>query len=491
VGEGGTGSRTLALGAALHLPWLLALAALGILVAVATDTAEARSLVAADGTIHGCANKRSGALRVVSAKRHCRRGEIALTFQEQGPTGAAGSPGPAGAPGQQGPRGETGSPGTQGLAGPTGPLGPIGPRGTQGATGQTGATGQEGDQGPTGPTGDTGAQGIQGPTGLTGSTGPQGIQGPTGLRGPIGPTGTTGATGVTGPTGATGPQGPPGPASEAPAPHQAVIGKAELEGSPGDFEFDVLGYEAEVVNQPPCGTKTCPPDWKAFTLFKEITPESAALFEYAALGVPFERFKLRLGGLKGEYMRYEFGSVAISSVRQQTIDGHRLEVIDVLPLSNVKAELVPGPQALPGAKAAQVGQLTMSGGTAPAVGPVPIYAFDWNMKRPGVGQPEFASFEVEKALDGESKDVADAITQGGEYTAAKIEIFEAPSEFEKPKIDHTYLLRQVKVKSAKHGSDGVLASLPAHERLELQYDEISQHDGEFEGCWDIGLGESC
>jgi len=63
--------------------------------------------------VKACANKKSGALRLL-AKGKCTKKERALTLSQTGPAGAKG---PAGAPG---------TPGTQGATGPTGPTGPTG-----------------------------------------------------------------------------------------------------------------------------------------------------------------------------------------------------------------------------------------------------------------------------------------------------------------------------------------------------------------------------
>src|SRR4051812_8907385 len=81
------------------------------------------------GALHGCVNRRSGALRVVGANAKCRpvrrrhgkvvfAGERSVAWNRQGPVGPAG---PAGA------TGATGSPGAAGAKGDTGATGPAGP----------------------------------------------------------------------------------------------------------------------------------------------------------------------------------------------------------------------------------------------------------------------------------------------------------------------------------------------------------------------------
>lgn len=169
---------------------MLAIAGVGVLVGslLAGGLAYAATSSTSSGTIHGCVNRSSGQLRVVSASAHCRRNEIKIWWNVKGPAG------------QRGRKGATGAAGAAGARGPAGLRGPQGPQGPAGAQGNTGPAGPAGPAGATGPKGDTGATGAQGPAG---AIGPQG---------PAGPTGATGATGAQGPAGATGPQGPAGPA---------------------------------------------------------------------------------------------------------------------------------------------------------------------------------------------------------------------------------------------------------------------------------------
>ncbi|HSZ12927.1 MAG TPA: hypothetical protein VK790_02710 [Solirubrobacteraceae bacterium] len=53
-------------------------------------------------TIYACVSKKSGAMRVVSAKAKCRHGEHRLSFSSTGSAGPAGAPGAPGAAGKQG-----------------------------------------------------------------------------------------------------------------------------------------------------------------------------------------------------------------------------------------------------------------------------------------------------------------------------------------------------------------------------------------------------
>lgn len=86
-----------------------------------------------DGTITGCYKKESGQLRVVDAKKPCKRNERRLTWNQRG------RPGPTGPQGERGPQGLQGERGAQGL------------QGEQGLEGERGAQGNPGEPGPPGP----------------------------------------------------------------------------------------------------------------------------------------------------------------------------------------------------------------------------------------------------------------------------------------------------------------------------------------------------
>lgn len=154
------------------------------------------SAATATSTISACADKKTGALRLVAKSGDCKATEKYVTWSVQGPAGPAGAAGVAGAVGP------TGVAGPSGASGPTGATGPIGPSGPAGPSGSTGAIGPTGEAGPSGATGPEGATGPSGPSGPTGAPGPQGE------IGPAGPTGQTGPTGPAGPTGPTGVRGP-------------------------------------------------------------------------------------------------------------------------------------------------------------------------------------------------------------------------------------------------------------------------------------------
>jgi hypothetical protein len=76
---------------------------------------------AADGKFNACFNKRSGAVRLVKARKKCRRGEKATSWSQVGPKGDTGGQGPKGDNGLQGPLGDRGPKGDTGPA--TGPAG--------------------------------------------------------------------------------------------------------------------------------------------------------------------------------------------------------------------------------------------------------------------------------------------------------------------------------------------------------------------------------
>jgi len=80
-------------------------------------------------TIHACAIRRIGLLRLVSSPADCRRHERPISWNVRCPQG---EPGPPGAPGQAG---ATGAPGPQGMQGPQGERGPAGPTGPKGDPG--------------------------------------------------------------------------------------------------------------------------------------------------------------------------------------------------------------------------------------------------------------------------------------------------------------------------------------------------------------------
>ena len=94
--------------------------------------------------ISGCANKKTGILRV---SKVCKRSEYSIVWSQDG-VGAKGATGPAGPAGPTGPIGLTGATGATGATGPAGATstvkGDTGATGAKGATGDTGATGTVG-----------------------------------------------------------------------------------------------------------------------------------------------------------------------------------------------------------------------------------------------------------------------------------------------------------------------------------------------------------
>lgn len=127
-----------------HLWSRLVVAAALLVWALAPTAASAQivsSCVVPDGTI-----------RIVPSGTACKKNEIALFWNQVGPTGP------------QGPQGVTGPQGPQGATGPQGPQGETGPRGLtgpQGVAGPQGASGSKGDTGPQGPAGAAGVSGWQ------------------------------------------------------------------------------------------------------------------------------------------------------------------------------------------------------------------------------------------------------------------------------------------------------------------------------------------
>ena len=107
-------------------PVLLALVAL----APAGAAVGARAFDPGPATIHACAARKDGRLRLVAPGRACRRSERAATWSVRGPAGTAGTAGPAGAPGTPGASGESGPAGARGADGARGPKGEPGTLGS-------------------------------------------------------------------------------------------------------------------------------------------------------------------------------------------------------------------------------------------------------------------------------------------------------------------------------------------------------------------------
>jgi hypothetical protein len=135
-------------------------------------------------TIKGCYKKSTGDLRVLKSGASCKSSELAISWNKDGPKGAAGAPGAKGADGAPGAKGDTGA---------------TGPQGEPGAKGADGAAGAKGDTGAAGAKGDTGATGATGPKGDTGATGAKGDNALVGGGAAfVDPAETTGYVGLTG-----------------------------------------------------------------------------------------------------------------------------------------------------------------------------------------------------------------------------------------------------------------------------------------------------
>lgn len=87
---------------------IVALSAAGALLV----TALAAAPQAEAKTIYACVKKKGGAVRILSAKTKCKKGESNISWNTSGPAGAIGLPGVKGATG------------ATGATGPTGPMGP-------------------------------------------------------------------------------------------------------------------------------------------------------------------------------------------------------------------------------------------------------------------------------------------------------------------------------------------------------------------------------
>src|SRR5262249_12026795 len=115
----------------------------GLLAPSSIAASKKAAAAASASVIHACYNKKTGALRFVSAGRSCGSGGVGISWTASGVAG---------------PRGATGEAGS--LLGPRGVAGQVGPEGPPGAPGQTGAAALQGVAGATGPTGATGPEGA-------------------------------------------------------------------------------------------------------------------------------------------------------------------------------------------------------------------------------------------------------------------------------------------------------------------------------------------
>jgi hypothetical protein len=206
------------------------------------------------GVIHGCwTNAAINGTHVVVLQdtgTTCPKGTTAITWNQQGPAGAAGPAGPAGAAGPVGPAGLAGPKGDTGAQGPAGATGPVGPAGPAGTDGNTVLNGTGAPQGNLGKDGDfyldTTADVLYGPK-ANGAWPVNGVS-LAGIPGAAGPAGPAGPQGPVGPLGLTGPQGPAG------ANGNTVLNGAGAPGSSvgndGDFYLDTT---ADVLYGPKSG----------------------------------------------------------------------------------------------------------------------------------------------------------------------------------------------------------------------------------------------
>ena len=102
-------------------------AGVAVVAALATGAVLAGNAISGTSTsastIHACVHKKSGAARIVTARKRCARTERRVTWNRVGPAGA------------------------DGVAGATGAAGPAGQAGAAGAAGQPGAAGERGESG--------------------------------------------------------------------------------------------------------------------------------------------------------------------------------------------------------------------------------------------------------------------------------------------------------------------------------------------------------
>ena len=99
--------------------------------------------------IYACKLNHAGTIRLIDPSHSglagkCTRAETQISWNRQGPAGAAGPAGQQGLKGDtglQGPKGDTGLQGPKGDTGPQGPKGDTGPQGAPGAPGTNGLAG--------------------------------------------------------------------------------------------------------------------------------------------------------------------------------------------------------------------------------------------------------------------------------------------------------------------------------------------------------------
>jgi hypothetical protein len=184
-------------------------------------------------TIYGCYKKGDGQLRRVDSLTECKKDEIPITWNIQGPKGDKGDTGAQGSPGIQGVKGDTGAQGQQGIQGLKGDKGDQGPQGIQGLRGDKGEMGEQGPQGVQGLKGDKGDTGDQGQQGLKGDQGLQGLKGDKGDQGEPGLQGVQGLKGDTGENGDKGDRGDQG------LPGAGAFNGLKEFTEPGTYEFVV------------------------------------------------------------------------------------------------------------------------------------------------------------------------------------------------------------------------------------------------------------
>jgi hypothetical protein len=100
-----------------HLSYANVAATLALVLAMSGGAIAATGGFGGGGKLTACVNS-EGALRLLKAGRHCRRGQKPVTWNQQGPAGArgaAGAPGVPGAPGPTGPAGKNGTSATESI----------------------------------------------------------------------------------------------------------------------------------------------------------------------------------------------------------------------------------------------------------------------------------------------------------------------------------------------------------------------------------------
>src|ERR1039458_1524599 len=84
------------MGFSRHFSYANIMSSIAVFVVLGGGAYAASTIPGPGGVIHGCYQKRTGALRVVKSGQKCKKGELAVSWNQKGQTGALGKTGPIG-----------------------------------------------------------------------------------------------------------------------------------------------------------------------------------------------------------------------------------------------------------------------------------------------------------------------------------------------------------------------------------------------------------